>query len=217
MYTTELTTCHLSKEVGYQVQVPTRLWPGLHSCWLDLVELIQRLLLLVKLQHWTSFEILVLSSSRLQDLYAKQNENLLKAPLSFLHTCECLWFFSSNHKKSKMKTRVPYRQGEDFTFIMDERLSRAQKVRINFGKFIVTFQKTSQILCRAVGGGLPVHSHMFPCASSTHWDSGNRSLDLGELERALTGSNPLESFLHGQTFSLNFSLNYVIAGLCLLH
>lgn len=66
-----------------------------------------------------------------------------------------------------MKTRVPYRQGEDFTFIMDERLSRAQQVWIKFGKFIVTFQKTSQILCGVVGGGAACHSHMLPCAAST--------------------------------------------------
>lgn len=51
-----------------------------------------------------------------------------------------------------MKTRVSYRQGEDFTFIMDERLSGAQQVWIKFGKFIVIFQKTGQIL-GGVGGG----------------------------------------------------------------
>lgn len=45
-----------------------------------------------------------------------------------------------------MKTRVSYRQGEDFTFITDERLSGAQQVRIKSGKFIVIFQKTGQIL-----------------------------------------------------------------------
>lgn len=64
-----------------------------------------------------------------------------------------------------MKTRVSYRQGEDFTFIMDERLSGAQQVRIKFGKFIVIFQKTGQILLgawEASGAGLPIHSRMFP-------------------------------------------------------
>lgn len=62
-----------------------------------------------------------------------------------------------------MKTRVSYRQGEDFTFITDERLSGAQQVRIKSGKFIVIFQKTGQILEGGVGPagvGLPIHSHM---------------------------------------------------------
>lgn len=158
---------------------------------------------------------LVLSSPRLQDLYAKQNQNPLKAPLNFLHTCECLWFFSSNHKKSKMKTRVPYRGGEDFTFITDERLSRAQKVWIKFGKFIVTFQKTSQILWGRAGGG---GCHMLPCASSTHCDLGNCSLDLGELERPLTGSNLFGIFPPRADILIEvFILNYVIAGICLLY
>lgn len=97
------------------------------------------------LAHQDGDEI-ILGRLRLWDLRAKQNGALLKAPLNFLHTCECLWLFSSNHKKSKMKTRVSYRQGEDFTFIMDERLSGAQQVWIKFGKFIVIFQKTGQIL-----------------------------------------------------------------------
>lgn len=64
-----------------------------------------------------------------------------------------------------MKTRVSYRQDEDFTFITDERLDGAQQVWIKFGKFIVVFQKTGQI---SMGGGGGRSRTVYPQLPAPH-------------------------------------------------
>lgn len=56
-----------------------------------------------------------------------------------------------------------YSNGENFTLIMDERLSRAKQVQIKFGKFIIIFQKTSQVLQGEYPSSLPSSPHVPIC------------------------------------------------------
>lgn len=148
----------------------------------------------------------------------REPEPFFKALLNFLCTSEGLWFLIIKpQKKSRIKTCGPYSDGENFTLIMDERPSRAKQVQIKFGKFIVIFQKTSQVL----QGGIPIlsppHHHMFPFASIVtlrFWQFcpgftriGKRAHKEQTLGLSLWTSIPKEVHI----------LKSAIAGICLLY
>lgn len=107
-------------------------------------------------------------------------------------------------KKSGINTCGPYSDGENITLIMDERLSRAKQVQIKFGKFIVSFQKTSQVQSGRIPIFSPSTTTCFPLHLLWHWDLGHVALDLWGLERRLIGSKLL-GFLCGHSFLVKFT------------
>lgn len=100
---------------------------------------------------------------------------------------------------------------------MDERLSRTEQVQIKFGKFIVIFQKTSQVL---QGGGYPfslLYQHMFPFASIMSLRFWQFCLGFMGLGKKANDCSLLGSLFCGSILLEVVILKYTIADICLLY
>lgn len=100
---------------------------------------------------------------------------------------------------------------------MDERLSRTEQVQIKFGKCIVIFQKTSQVL---QGGGYPfspVYHHMFLFASMMSLRFWQFCSGFMELGKKANDCSLLGSLFCGSILLEVVILKYTIADICLLY